>query len=99
MIKIYYGMSGALKNQTILKESPPDYRIMKSAIKPWKSLESGPLHNLIVPGDLNFAALHLIRLRDWVQFCGDKLVIERGITDFLFFHFSGSSCANIPSGS
>ena len=87
MIKIYYGMSGALKNQTILTESPPDYKIMKSAIKPWKSLESGPLHNLIVPGDLNFAALHLIRLQDWIDFCGNSLIIERGITDFLFFHF------------
>lgn len=87
MIKIYYGMSGALKNQTISTESPPDYKIMKSAIKPWKSLESGPLHNLIVPGDLNFAALHLIRLKDWRDFCGDKLIVERGITDFLFFHF------------
>jgi hypothetical protein len=80
-------MSGALKNQTILTESPPDSKIMKSAIKPWKSLESGPLHNLIVPGDLNFAALHLIRLQDWIDFCGDSLIIERGITDFLFFHF------------
>lgn len=80
-------MSGALKNQTIITESPPDYKIMKSAIKPWKELELGPLKSLIVPGDLNFAALHLIRLQDWVDFCGDKLIIERGITDFLFFHF------------
>lgn len=80
-------MSGALKNQTIITESPPDYKIMKSAIKPWKELELGPLKSLIVPGDLNFAALHLIRLQDWVDFCGDKLIVERGITDFLFFHF------------
>lgn len=87
MVKIYYGMSGALKNQTIITESPPDYKIMKSAIKPWKELELGPLKSLIVPGDLNFAALHLIRLQDWINFCGDKLIVERGITDFLFFHF------------
>lgn len=87
MKKIYYGMSGALKNQTILKESPPSAKIMKSAIKPWKNLENGPLHNLIVPSDLNFAALHLIRLNDWVELCGENLVVERGVTDFLFFHF------------
>ncbi len=88
MVKIYYGMSGALKNQTILKECPPNTKIMKSAIKPWKELENGPLHNLTIPSDLNFLSLHLIRLKDWKDLCGDNFIIERGVTDFLFFHFN-----------
>ena len=79
-------MSGALKNQTILKDNP-SLPVMRSGIKAWKELENGPLNGLIVPGDLNFAALHLIRLKDWVDLCGSNLVVERGITDFLFFHF------------
>lgn len=86
MKKVYYGMSGALKNQTINTENP-GIPVMKSGIKSWKELEEESLRGLITPGDLNFAALHLIRLRDWIELCGNNLVVERGVTDFLFFHF------------
>lgn len=94
-VKIFYGMSGALKSSTIdsldekMNYSMP---IMRSSIKVWKKYQTeiSVFREQTIPNDLNFGILHLIKLgeflRDNVYY--EKAIIERGITDHLFFHIS-----------
>lgn len=93
-VKIYYGLSGAMKGSTIKSEkqrAPDKVDIMESAIKPWKYYHFGLFNGLIEYNDLNFCILHLVRLRDFIERnhnSGKDLVVERGVTDFLFYYYN-----------
>ena len=84
-VKIYYGLSGTFKGTTISAGHPT--RVMWSAIKPWKHYLGGSFKDLVPSNNLTFALLHLVRMQDYLRGEGD-LVIERGISDFLFYHDS-----------
>jgi len=91
-VKIYYGLSGTLKGSTIraVQENDPGILIMGSSIKSWKYYEQGIFNNLIEYNDLNYGILHLVRLQDFIELChksDKKLLIERGVTDSLFYHY------------
>ena len=88
MIKMYYGLSGTCKSTTISKMK--NIKVMKSAIKNWKYYQGGLFSGLIEDNDLNFSILHLVRLRDFMEEnhkIENDLVIERGITDSLYYYF------------
>jgi hypothetical protein len=94
-VKIFYGMSGALKSSTIdsidekMNYSMP---IMRSSIKVWKKYQTGisVFREQTIPNDLNFGILHLIKLEEFLEdnVYYEKAIIERGITDHLFYHIS-----------
>ena len=94
-VKIFYGMSGALKSSTIdsldekMNYSMP---IMRSSIKVWKKYQTGisVFREQTIPNDLNFGILHLIKLEEFLRdnVYYEKAIIERGITDHLFYHIS-----------
>ena len=86
-VKFYYGMSGAMKGTTIKKLEEDDWKTMYSAIKRWKAYEFGLFSGLSPGCDLNFGMLHLIRLEDFLESCtAEKIIIERGITDSMFYY-------------
>lgn len=94
-VKIFYGMSGALKSSTIdsldekMNYSMP---IMRSSIKVWKKYQTelSVFREQTIPNDLNFGILHLIKLEEFLRdnVYHEKAIIERGITDHLFYHIS-----------
>lgn len=102
-IRIYYGMSGALKGATIKsqitnKEGPYfGCGVMESAIKPWKSYQFGIFNGLTEYNDLTYTILHLVRLRDFVHthLEDDSVIVERGVTDSLFYYYYNKE---FPSG-
>jgi hypothetical protein len=93
-IKMYFGLSGAMKGATIRSDLKKNESadVMYSAIKPWKSYQFGIFNGLTEYNDLNYSILHLVRLRDFMERNlhpnqKDLLIIERGITDSLFYRF------------
>ena len=76
--------------------------IMRSSIKVWKKYQTElsvfreqtikyPVPNKqTIPNDLNFGILHLIKLEEFLEdnVYYEKAIIERGITDHLFYHIS-----------
>lgn len=90
-ITFYYGISGTFKTTTIETELKKEYKLkaeaMWSGIKYWKSLEEGIFDGLIPYSDLNYAILHLERLRDkvWGVDSPGYLFVERGISDMLYY--------------
>ncbi len=107
-IRIYYGMSGALKGATIKsqitnKEGPySGCGVMESAIKPWKSYQFGIFDGLTEYNDLTYAILHMVRLREFMEenSSSSSLLIERGVSDTLFYHYNndlGGSIQENPS--
>lgn len=94
-VKIFYGMSGALKSSTIDsldKEWNYSMPIMRSSIKVWKKYQTeiSVFRKQTIPNDLNFGILHLIKLEEFLRdnVYYEKAIIERGITDHLFYHIS-----------
>lgn len=93
-VKIYYGLSGTFKSTTIKSLFKPGDDILWSGIKQWKSWESNILCNKNNPCDLNFALLHLSRLKDReYSIIKDNTVfyIERGISDMVFYWLLNNS--------
>lgn len=90
-IRIYYGLSGALKGSTIeaVKKKEPGLKVMESSIKTWKYYQFGLYAGLTEYNDLTYGILHLVRLREFMEqnHSEDKLLIERGITDSMFYHY------------
>lgn len=88
-------MSGALKSSTIdsidegWNYSMP---IMRSSIKVWKKYQTeiSVFNEQTILNDLNFGILHLIKLGEFLEdnVYYEKAIIERGITDHLFYHIS-----------
>jgi hypothetical protein len=93
-IKIYYGLSGALKGSTIKaeKEKDPGIKVMESSIKPWKYYQFGLYKDRTEYNDLTYGILHLVRLREFMEnnHQEESLVIERGVTDSLFYYYYNS---------
>lgn len=90
MITFYYGMSGAFKATTIKKklEEDKNLKVLWSKIKFWKNLENTLFSGLLEYNDLYYALLHLTMLEDKVDELDDKssgLLVERGVTDMLFY--------------
>ena len=75
-IKIYYGLSGALKGSTIesIKKKQPDLKVMESSIKAWKYYQFGIYNGLTEYNDEHSQAK-------------DDVLIERGVTDSLFYYY------------
>lgn len=90
-IKIYYGLSGALKGSTIesIKKKQPDLKVMESSIKAWKYYQFGIYNGLTEYNDLTYGILHLVRLREFIEHsqAKDDVLIERGVTDSLFYYY------------
>lgn len=89
-VKIYYGISGTFKTSTIESElhKNTDCIAMWSGIKLWKYYDSGIFNGLIPYSDLNYAILHLVRLKGITQDyrnADKELLVERGISDMLFY--------------
>ena len=93
-IKIYYGLSGTLKGSTIeaTKKKIPGIKIMESSIKPWKYYQFGLFKDLTEYNDLTYGILHMVRLREFMEqnHEEDDLLIERGVTDTLFYYYYNS---------
>lgn len=84
--KVYYGISGTLKRSTIESTLSPSTIPVWSSIKTWKSIEEKLPSEYKWPGNLKFGLLHLVNLSNIIfENPGKDLVIERGITDSLFF--------------
>ena len=87
-VKIYYGLSGTFKGTTIDSSLKSGDTVLNSGIKQWKYWENSLLGGLNNPSDLNYALLHLSRLKD-MKFDLTKdsttLHVERGVSDMLFY--------------
>ena len=87
-VKIYYGLSGTFKGTTIDCYLKSGDTVLNSGIKQWKYWENSLLGGLNNPSDLNYALLHLSRLKD-MKFDLTKdsstLHVERGVSDMLFY--------------
>lgn len=88
-ITFYYGMSGTFKATTIntlinkgIYEKP-----IWSDIKPWKSLESLLGVN---QDDRVYAMLHLYNLKREVNTAKNSIVVERGVTDMLYYYYKNN---------
>ena len=86
-VKIYYGLSGTLKSTSIRKylEYDPEAYVMWSSIKVWKNNR-----NLLFPWlsgetNLNYTLLHLTRLEEINYQEDTNYIIERGVTDSLYY--------------
>lgn len=95
-ITFYFGMSGTFKTTTILdqqKKYKEECIVVWSMIKLWKDLESsdyfsGHLEKL---NHLNYSALHLCILGNSLRLKKNlPILVERGVSDSLFYHFSSS---------
>ena len=94
-IDIYYGLSGAMKGSTIesIKKKNKNTEVMESAIKPWKYYQFGIFDGLTEYNDLTYGILHLVRLREFIERVHnrleeiDKVIVERGITDSMFYYY------------
>lgn len=95
-IKIYYGMSGALKGTTIesIKNKDSTVEIMESKIKKWKDYEKELFKDMIPYSDLIYSILHLTQLGDFMRIAASKrpdyALIERGVTDSLFYYYKNN---------
>lgn len=102
MIKFYYGMSGTFKSTTIEREQKKseDSTVIRSMIKSWKKIENELFPGLIERNNINFAALHLCNLESQVTNLDyDHLtLIERGVTDMLFYQIQECSSLLQNSG-
>jgi len=86
--KIYYGMSGAFKGSTIRHDLKlnPDTQVMYSGIKSWKKFHESLFKDLLPQSDLHFSLLHLVRLEEFMSGKPENFIIERGVTDSLFYN-------------
>ena len=87
----YYGMSGTFKTSTIQNKNKLNlYPVVWSMIKLWKDLEVGEFKGDIIPNHLNFALLHLCNLGNILKLEETKssstILVERGVTDSLFYY-------------
>lgn len=87
MIKFYYGLSGTFKTSTIMSErsSIDNALVVWSMIKRWKDLESSVFDGMTKITDLNFAMLHLCNLENTIKNEPKNILVERGITDMLYY--------------
>ena len=93
-IRHYFGMSGCFKSTTIeaTLESKLDYNskvAMWSDIKTWKQYE---YKFGLEKSDLNYAALHLCRLKNYIYDITfpdqiRSILVERGVSDMLFYYY------------
>lgn len=84
-VKFYYGLSGCLKGTTIQVQEA-GASVMNSSIKLWKYYQSGLFQGLLEDNDLVYGILHLTRLKEFLdREKGGSLVVERGISDCLFY--------------
>lgn len=91
-IRHYFGMSGCFKSTTIeaTLESKLDYNskvAMWSDIKTWKQYE---YKFGLEKSDLNYAALHLCRLKNYIYDIPFSkniriILVERGVSDMMFY--------------
>lgn len=87
-VKIYYGLSGTFKSTTINSLFRLGDEVLWSGIKQWKSWEKNILGFKNNPSDLNFALLHLSRLKDRGYSITKEdtiFYVERGISDMVFY--------------
>ena len=87
-VKIYYGLSGTFKGTTIDCSLKSGDTVLNSGIKQWKYWENSLLGGLNNPSDLNYALLHLSRLKDMkfdLTEDSTTLHVERGVSDMLFY--------------
>lgn len=90
-VTFYYGMCGTFKRTTIEALLDSDTLPIWSFIKPWKRWSSDTFKGIPPVSDLNFALLHLCRLGDYVnQFPNKAFLVERGVSDMLFYYLQGS---------
>lgn len=100
-IRHYYGLSGCFKGTTIDAEIKEDNEeigerkkvAMKTDIKLWKSYEK--MFGL-EQSDLNYAALYLCKLKNFiydVEFPKSirTILVERGVSDMLFYYYERTS--------
>lgn len=84
----YFGISGTFKGTTITSRLNKEKNCLAiwSDIKVWKSYERE--FNLPV-SNLNYAALHLIKLKNYIYDTPhpgiDTLLVERGVSDMIFY--------------
>lgn len=84
-IKFYYGLSGCLKGTTI-QATEKDSLVMPSSIKNWKHYQDGLFNGMMQYDDLVYSILHFVRFEEFIKGgYGKDLVVERGITDSLFY--------------
>ncbi len=101
-VNLYYGMSGTLKSATISRfkwpwnEDAENTVIIKSSIKVWKNNRDLLFPWLKGESNLVYSLLHLTRLEDYV-FGDYKYIIERGITDSLYYESLKDSERVTPS--
>ena len=80
-VKIYYGLSGSLKGTTIENKESCS-QVMRSEIKVWKNNRNLLFPWIVEETNINYALLHLTRLEDYKI---GNLVVERGVTDMMFY--------------
>lgn len=91
--KIYYGMSGTFKATTIksiINKTYENVDVIWSDIKPWKRLENTIFKNKVSRNDLNYAMLHLCKVRDYFLDNKRDILIERGVSDMLFYYLNNN---------
>lgn len=101
-VDIFYGMSGALKGTTIESLGIGPDSVMYSEIKTWKHYQFGLFRDKTEYNDLNFGLLHLTRLKEFMKKkletgSDDRVIVERGITDCLFYYYYNGEFGN-PKG-
>jgi hypothetical protein len=86
-IKIYYGLSGTLKSTSIGKylETDPEAYVVWSSIKVWKYNRNLLFPWLFEETNLNYSLLHLTRLSELNYQEDTNYIIERGVTDSLYY--------------
>lgn len=86
-IKIYYGLSGTLKSTSIRKylETDPEAYVVWSSIKVWKYNRNLLFPWLFEETNLNYSLLHLTRLSELNYQEDTNYIIERGVTDSLYY--------------
>ena len=94
-VEIYYGMSGTFKTTTINKKHKNEVIII-SAIKDWKHFRTKLFPWLVGETNLNYSLLHLVRLKDSMEKSQDY-IIERGITDSLYYEYQKQPTLITPS--
>jgi hypothetical protein len=110
-IKVYYGISGTLKSTTLDRKYKWPFStdiqdghvipiILRSAIKIWKTNRDQLFPWLSKETNLNYALLHLVRMEEYIQcreFENYLYIIERGISDMMFYEYQKSPEIITPS--
>lgn len=91
-----------MKGSTIksIKGKYKQVRVMESAIKSWKYYQFGVFEGMTEYNDITYGILHLVRLREFIESIHDKVgeldkvIVERGITDSLFYYYYNDEFAS-----